>query len=430
MRIWVVIISITVSVAVESRAQDLGVTELIKEATTKSSPPPASTESAKASPPASSTRTAPPETRATPPATMGSPGGAVNASVGFPEPLGSSGRPGDKAKAASPQRKKALAAYEKGRQTATSKRDYGAALGFFKEALAAESSSTTLYAMAQCRRAMNRPLEAMFTFANALSENEKMGQADKLAAPFVAAAEKHMAQLMERLVAVKVILPKDMVLEEMSVRGFPVVSTDLFGRRSPGILLAGVRSRWIPVSQARFSNDFVFYTRPGKYDITMVLSDGRRLVLEKRLLAAGSDRIDFTKERIPAKLVVENVQPGMQLSLSSENAELVDKEFPERMKAFSLDGLQAGEYTLKVSRDGFEDLDESYMVSNGEETHVFLDLSPKRATRLPKAWKIGLGVGGGVLAAALIATIAIVVSKSNEDATNGSGTVSFSLVNP
>lgn len=414
MRIWVATITITVGLGLspEVFAQDFDVNKLLKEATSKSSASPVTGKSSQISAP------------------TGEPTSVSDPAVGFPEPLGSPRRASGKTGAPSPKRQEALVAFNKGREAAVFAQDFGMALRYFKQALAAETSSSSLYAAAQCRRAMNRPIEAIFTYANAISEDSKMSPEDRLPALFMAAAKKHLEQLMGQFVAVRVVLQKKIVPAQMLVRGFPVVSTDMFGQKNPSILLAGVRSRWIPISSPRFSSEFVFYTRPGRYDITFVLTDGRRLVLEKRLLTKGNDRIDFTKERIPAKLVVENVQPGMRLLLSRGSAALVDQAFLDHKKEFSLDGLQAGEYAVQVSRDGFEDFDEAYLVSNGEEAHVHLDLSPKRATALPKAWKIGLGVGGGVLVAGIIVTIAILVSRGNEDATTGSGTVTFSLVNP
>ena len=356
----------------------------------------------------------------------------ASSAIDFPEPLGSKARSANSANPPSPKRKQAMQAYLKGVDAARNNHDYAAAIRAFRRALSYEASSTALFAAAQCRRVLNRPIEALFTYASALSEDSRMPEGDRLPEQYVQVTKKHMNSLMNQFVPVRVVLPQGGELDEMLVRGFPVVETDFQGQLKKPILLAGVRSRWIEKRAPVFSNEFTVYMLPSLYDIQFTLTDGRQLTLKKRLISPKSASIDFNRESLPAKIVVENVQPGTHIVVKSENdTTIVDEEFPELSKSFTVEGLSQGNYDFQASRRGFNDFDESYIISSGQEERVYLDLTPKKSAPLIKSWQLWLGVG--VVAVAAIVTTAVVVANKNDTPSEpdqgGVGVIRFSLTN-
>jgi hypothetical protein len=352
---------------------------------------------------------------------------APDAAAGFPEPLGSQGRSSSETGPLSPNRKQAMGAYLRGREAA-SRNDFAAALGLFKKAYSLETSSTALFAIAQCQKALNRPIEALLTFAASLYEDNRMDPGDRLTEPFAIAARDHLSLLLRRLVAVRVVLPQGAELDRMLIGGIPVINTRLYGQLDHGLFLAGARAPGIPLEQTAFPHEFVFYTRRGVFDIDFILSDGRRLSIEKRRLEKGRDRIDLNRDPLPARIVVENIQPGTRIVVKAEgDVTVVDEKFHERQRELTIGELKQGAYDLSASRNGFDDFDAAYRVSRGQEERVYLDLQPKP---LIKSWKLWLGVGL-VTAAAIITTVVLTTrDKEAPPGDVGNGVITLDLLNP
>ncbi len=326
----------------------------------------------------------------------------------FPGASDSEGAPQDQ--------KAAAAAYRRGVGLAVRKRDYAAALRAFQKAHSQASSSATLFAVAECRRVMNRSVDALFTFANALYEDNRLPPERRMDPRFVQTAKRNLDELLARLAEVRVRLPEGARLSTLTLNGVPVMSTNLFGQAPRDILIAGGRRRG-PLRPAAYADRFSFYTRPGIYDLEFTLADGRRLAMDRERLTPKGRDIDLGSAAIPAKLVVENIQPGMRVVVTRADAEtLVDREFskPQRL---ALGDLEGGAYDLMVSRSGFRDFSATYRLSAGQRERVALDLRPKPLIR---SWKLWLGVG--LVAAAGIVTTAVVLSTRDKEAPPKSGT--------
>jgi hypothetical protein len=348
--------------------------------------------------------------------------------VDFPAPLGAREHPLSETSPVSPNRKQAMQAYVKGRRIAKSNNDFAAALGYFRQAFSHEASSTSLFAIAQCQKALNRPIEALFTFASALYEDNRMPSEGRLHERFTKAATDNINYLLKRFVPIYVVLPDDASLKQMTLGGIPLMSTNLYGQLTQNMLLAGVRASWIPRQSFAFSKEFVFFTKPGVFNIEFVLSDGRRLLVEKRRLTRKQNKINLNKEPLPAKIVIENIQPGTRIVFkAAEDITILDREFPVRTRQLSVGKLKRGEYDLVVSRSGFDDFIASYSFSKGQTERVYLDLQPKP---LIKSWKLWLGVG--LVAAAAIVTTVVVLTTRNEEAPlkKGNGVITVNLLDP
>jgi hypothetical protein len=343
----------------------------------------------------------------------------------FPDPLGAQATTPGTAAPVSPNREQAARAYLRGRDLAEQKSDFAAAHRSFRQAISLEMSSTSLYAVAVCKRALNRPVDALFTFARTLYEDNRMPPSDRLPERFTRLAKESMNDLLGRFVPVRVVLPRGIDLEQMSFDKVPVMSTNLFGQANGNRLMAGVRVDWVPRPPFSFADDFVVYVQPGVRDIDFVLRDGRRLLIEKRRIPNSNHQIDLTREALPAKLVVENIQPGTHVVFTrGDDVTILDRKYSQHKRALSIGGLKQGEYTLEATRSGFGELFASYRLLEGQKERVVLDLKPRP---LVKSWKLWLGVG--LVATAAIVTTAVVLANRDKDdpPKSGTGVVTVSL---
>jgi hypothetical protein len=203
------------------------------------------------------------------------------------------------------------------------------------------------------------------------------------------------------------------------------MSTNLFGQVDGSRLMAGVRLAWVPRPPFSFADELVVYVQPGAHDIDFVLGDGRRLSIEKRRITSSNHQIDLTRESLPARLVVENIQPGTRIVFTrGDDVTVLDRKFSQHKRALNIGGLKQGEYTLEATRSGFGELLASYHLLKGQKERVVLDLKPRP---LVKSWKLWLGVG--LVATAAIVTPAVVLANRDKDdpPESGTGVVTVSL---
>lgn len=323
------------------------------------------------------------------------------------------------------KRGQAMEMYVKGVALAEERHEFNEALRQFRQALVMERSSTVLYGIAQCKKALNSPLEALFMFANTLSVDARMPPEERLPEEFANRARSQLNEFLAQLASVRIRIPDGEALRKVTLNGAPVVSTDLFQQLGKPILVAGNVPRWVPRSSFTFPGDFVFFVQPGLYDIEFTFEGGARRFVEKRRLLAKGGQIDLGTEPIPAKLLIENILPGTNIQLKAGDRTLVDREFETRRKTLAVSGLANGAYVLEASRSGFVDYRTTVQLTSGEKKSVVLDLQPRRAIRSWKLWlPIGLVLTAGIVTAVVIAT------ASKEDAPpaqNGEGLITIGV---
>lgn len=119
----------------------------------------------------------------------------------------------------------------------------------------------------------------------------------------------------------------------------------------------------------------------GKHEIAVRLNGHDRV--NRTIDITSSKKIDFHADlkELPGALVVTSSPKGAKIKINGQ----LKGNTP-----LSLTGLKAGSYTISLSKDGYQPLEEKRIVKAGEETKANLALKPKVVAPPPRT-----GSGGG-----------------------------------
>jgi hypothetical protein len=321
---------------------------------------------------------------------------------------------------------RAISSYAAGRERAERENDFQAALSHFEEAYSQAKLPAFAFAMAQCHKALGHYLAALLLFTESLKMSRGGAKPDGLDAVHLDVAKRNIELLLSRFAEVRVSLPRGVEATAVSVNGAQLVPTDLNGFLPKPRFYSGAVKSMRPAPKVTLPQTFVLYVQPGAYKLDLMLTDGRRLYLEDLNVTAPLTAVNFNPDQLPAKLIIENIQPGTHMILRGPGSEtLVDRRFFERRRRLTLSKLRRGAYELTVGREGFESESYTYQLNGGERESVYLDLRPAPPAR--KKWKLWLAVGllSGAAVIATVVVLSVRLSRDDDPPTSGSGTVTM-----
>jgi hypothetical protein len=246
--------------------------------------------------------------------------------------------------------------------------EWSEALSAFESSAKLRPHATTTFNIGACERALGNYTRARGIFEEALAQGAR--QPETLAPSLRTEAEALVREIDKFLVRVSVTL--DPPNAAIAVDGRPLESAKSGG--GPPVLIAGAA----PPGPGRppMVQSFVLVLNPGNHVITLRRAGHADAVVRKSYTAGARQRLDLRLERLPATLAVSANIDGALVRVSDVDVGPVPVEVLR----------PAGNYQVRVAKEGFEPYETSVTVRAGEQSALSAKLVPESQALTSKWW--------------------------------------------